>query len=139
MLKMDTPFIEDGIAYQTSENYYQAMKIPDNRLDLRKLIAEMGSHESKKKIRDKDIFPFREDWTPEFSLKVMEKVLRHKFALGTTWADKLLATGEEEIVEWNDWNDLFWGKDVETKEGKNHLGIILMNLRNELRLEQRLN
>jgi ribA/ribD-fused uncharacterized protein len=137
MLKMDTPFVEDGITYLTTENYYQAMKIPDDRLDLREEIANMGSHESKRMIRT-DRYPFREDWDAAMSLRVMEKVLRHKFALGTTWADKLLKTGEEEIVEWNNWNDLFWGKDIVTEEGKNHLGIILMKLRNELRLEEKL-
>lgn len=138
MLKMDTPFVEDGIEYLTSENYYQAMKMPDDRLDLRQEIANLGSHKSKTAIRDTVKYPWREDWDEAMKLRVMEKVLRHKFALGTTWGEQLLATGDEEIVEWNDWKDVFWGCDVDTKEGKNHLGKILMKLRNEFRLEQRL-
>lgn len=137
MLKMDTPFIHEGIEYKTSENFYQAMKIPDGMPELRQEIADMGPYDSKKNIRN-ERYPFREDWNETLALAMMEKVLQHKFALGTTWATKLLATGEDEIVEWNDWNDLFWGKDIITEEGQNHLGKILMQIRNELRLEQKL-
>ncbi len=134
MLKMDTPFVHEGIEYKTSENFYQAMKIPDSHPELRKEIAEMGPYDSKKKIRDSR-YPFRKDWSDQMALSVMEKVLIHKFTLRTTWGKKLLETGTEEIVEWNNWNDLFWGKDINTKQGKNHLGKILMKIRNDLRFE----
>ena len=47
-------------------------------------------------------------------------------------AEKLLATGDEELVEGNDWNDRIWGKV--NGQGENRLGIILMKVREELRL-----
>ena len=71
----------------------------------------------------------------EEKLRVMELALYHKFTLSTSWGKKLLETGDEEIVEWNNWNDLFWGKDIKTKEGLNHLGKLLMNIRSKLRME----
>jgi hypothetical protein len=40
---------------------------------------------------------------------------------------KLLATGEEELVAGNWWKDKFWG--VCDGEGQNHLGLLLMELR----------
>ncbi|WP_242837734.1 NADAR domain-containing protein [Ruminococcus albus] len=49
-----------------------------------------------------------------------------------TLQKKLLATGGEELVEGNDWNDRIWGKV--NGQGENRLGIIFMKVREELRL-----
>lgn len=61
----------------------------------------------------------------------MEYALRRKFARGTTWHKKLMDTGTEEIVENNNWGDQFWGFDVVENKGENHLGKILMHIRQE--------
>lgn len=132
MLPLDQPFVYDGISYRTSENFYQAMKLPKDRNDLRAEIAAMNPFKAKTSIRDKKKYLWRSDWTPELSLKVMRYILNVKFAYGTTWADKLLATGDEEIVEFNNWRDVFWGWDVNLKTGKNNLGKILMEIRESL-------
>lgn len=132
MLPLDEPFIYDGITYKTSENFYQAMKLPKDRNDLRAEIAAMNPFKAKTSIRDKEKYLWRSDWTPELSLKVMRYILNVKFAYGTTWADKLLATGDEEIVEYNNWNDTFWGWDINKKTGENNLGKILMEIRQSL-------
>lgn len=132
MLFMDEPYIYQGISYATTENFYQAMKLPKDRLDLRAEIAALGPYKAKTAIRDKKKYPWREDWNPDESLRVMDFILRVKFAPGTSWAQKLLDTGEEEIVEWNNWGDKFWGRDVETKGGDNHLGEMLMVIRSDL-------
>jgi predicted NAD-dependent protein-ADP-ribosyltransferase YbiA (DUF1768 family) len=63
----------------------------------------------------------------------MYEGLKLKFAPDTQWYTKLMSTGDEEIVEWNNWNDKYWGKDIRTKQGENHLGLLLMKLRSELR------
>ncbi|MBQ6221203.1 MAG: hypothetical protein IJJ44_01130 [Solobacterium sp.] len=39
------------------------------------------------------------------------------------------------MVEGNTWNDRCWGVDIRTGTGQNHLGIILMKIRSELRQE----
>lgn len=71
----------------------------------------------------------RSDWE-EVKLGVMEGLLREKFS-DPELRRKLLATGERELVEGNDWGDSFWG--VCAGRGKNHLGRLLMKLREELR------
>jgi len=64
-----------------------------------------------------------------WKLSVMEQLLRAKFEEPGLRA-KLLATGDEELVEGNNWGDTFWG--VCNGEGENHLGKLLMKIRDEL-------
>ena len=56
----------------------------------------------------------------------MEFVLRQKFAHPDLLA-MLLATGDMELVEDNDWDDTYWG--VCNGLGQNHLGKLLMKIR----------
>ena len=133
ILPFDVPMEFKGILFKTPENFYQAMKLDINEnLKGIKEIAAMNPYAAKKAIRDKVKYPWGEHWNKEMSLDVMELALRWKFAPNTTWSKKLLETGTEEIVEWNNWNDKFWGKDIKSKEGENHLGKILMKIRDEL-------
>jgi predicted NAD-dependent protein-ADP-ribosyltransferase YbiA (DUF1768 family) len=57
----------------------------------------------------------------------MWEILQAKFAQNPDLLAQLLATGDQEIVEGNTWNDKFWGKH--NGEGMNHLGIMLMTIR----------
>lgn len=120
-----------GIEFETVENFYQAMKLPKQSLGLRKLIASMSPWEAKKEIRDKERFPWDESWNREKALKVMRYALEFKFRKGTDWYRKLMITKclGLELVEWNNWSDLWWGKDIKTRNGENHLGKILMEIR----------
>lgn len=133
MLPLDYPYTYQGIVYKTSENFYQAMKMPKDRSDLRAEISAMGPYQAKKAIRDKKKYPWRADWTKELSLKVMEFILKVKFAAGTNWEEKLLATENQEIIEVNNWHDQFWGNcicpECSPSDGQNHLGKILMKIR----------
>lgn len=72
----------------------------------------------------------REDWD---SLRVdtMIGLLVQKFQ-DPILAAKLLKTGDKILLEGNDWNDTFWGVDLQTKHGRNMLGRILMNIRRQL-------
>ncbi|MBR4196328.1 MAG: hypothetical protein IKQ95_06420 [Synergistaceae bacterium] len=47
-------------------------------------------------------------------------------------SDKLLATKQALLVEGNDWEDTFWGFDVNLGYGRNMLGQLLMKIRAEL-------
>ena len=71
----------------------------------------------------------RKDWE-DVKISVMEKGLRMKFAIPEL-RDKLLATGEEELVEGNWWGDTCWG--VCKGVGANNLGKLLMKIREESR------
>jgi predicted NAD-dependent protein-ADP-ribosyltransferase YbiA (DUF1768 family) len=130
MLPFDTALVYQGISYSSTENFYQSMKMPKDRLDLRKKIAAMTPQKSKTAIRDIDNYPWSEDWNKEKSLKVMEFALRHKFQKGTEWRRKLDLTNWE-LIEWNNWGDKFFGKCIKTGEGENNLGKLLMKIRDE--------
>lgn len=132
MLPFDNPLIYQGIEYLTVENFYQAMKIPKDKLELRKELSLMKPFESKKQIRDKNKFIWDSKWTKDKSLKVMEYALKHKFKKETSWGKLLVMTEDWEITEWNNWGDTFWGKDIRTKNGDNNLGKILMKIRNNI-------
>lgn len=127
---MDKPFVYQDIEYNTVENFYQAMKLETADLENRKKISEMGPFESKREISN---FKLRKDWDL-IKLDVMELVLRHKFKPGTSWHKKLIET-EGEIIENNNWGDVFWGYDVNLKTGENHLGKILTKIRDSYKLK----
>lgn len=133
MLPLEHPFVYQNIKFNTVENFYQAMKMPKDRADLRAEIAAMGPYKAKKSIRNKEKYLWDEGWTKEKSLQVMEYALRQKFHPGTFWYQFLMLTEDWEITEWNNWNDTFWGKDLKTEQGENHLGKILMRIRDGYR------
>jgi predicted NAD-dependent protein-ADP-ribosyltransferase YbiA (DUF1768 family) len=58
----------------------------------------------------------------------MEEILRMKFA-DERLRDKLTSTAPVELVEGNWWGDTFWG--VCKGVGENHLGRLLMKIRDE--------
>ncbi len=74
----------------------------------------------------------RADWE---SVKVglMEDIVRAKFTQNPELAALLLATGDKKLLEGNTWHDTFWGVESDTHQGENHLGKILMKIREELR------
>lgn len=69
----------------------------------------------------------RHDW-PTVRLGIMEYLVRQKFD-DPTLKKKLLETGDLYIQEGNNWGDTFWG--VCKGKGANHLGKILMKVRDE--------
>jgi ribA/ribD-fused uncharacterized protein len=129
MLEFDQPLRHQGIEYRTVENFYQAMKTAKDDLETRRRIAAANPYEAKRLGRGVRL---RTDWA-DIHLAVMETALRHKFAPGTRWHTRLMATGDEEIVEWNNWGDRYWGRNVSDGRGENHLGRLLMKLRDEWR------
>lgn len=139
MLPFDTPLVYQDIVFKTVENFYQAMKLPKNRIDLRKEIAAKSPWEAKRDIRNKDKYLWDEKatspiWASTRKLKVMRYALKWKFKKGTEWARKLKITKDLglELVEWNNWNDTFFGKKLDTEEGHNYLGKILTQIRDKL-------
>ena len=130
MLPFESPLIYQEIEYKTPENFYQAAKLPKESLDLRAKIASMFPFEAKRALKDKTNYQWRSDWTNELKLKVMKFALDWKFQKGTDWHRKLMITKNLnlELVEWNTW-DTYWGKHLGSKKGENHLGKILMEIR----------
>lgn len=54
-----------------------------------------------------------------------------KFSQNPELMELLIATDNALLVEGNKWNDRYWGVDVRTGVGRNHLGKILMKIRSE--------
>ena len=72
----------------------------------------------------------REDWE-EVKEDVMFVVNYIKFCSHPELAEKLLATGDKELVEDNWWQDRYWGRHF--GDGKNMLGITLMQVRDRIK------
>jgi predicted NAD-dependent protein-ADP-ribosyltransferase YbiA (DUF1768 family) len=68
----------------------------------------------------------RPDWE-SVKLQVMEDLLVQKFA-DEHLEKQLQETGDADLIEGNYWGDDFWGVDKK-KGGKNHLGKLLMKIR----------
>lgn len=76
----------------------------------------------------------REGWD-DHKVEVMLWLLRQKFAQGSELAQKLLGTGDEMLVEGNNWHDRYWGVCSCRRCsscGENVLGVLLMQVRDEL-------
>ncbi len=116
----------DGICYQNAEAAFQAQKCinPADRVPFAGLPAV------KAKQRGRQV-KLRPDWDV-VRLSVMEKVVRAKFMQNPNLAARLVATGTMPLEEGNSFGDTFWGVDMRTGEGENHLGKILMKIRGEL-------
>lgn len=116
----------DGETFPTVEHAYQAAKCIDvQSRDAIRLAA--GPVIAKRMGRRVKVRP---DWDV-VRLDVMRSLLKQKFAPDTECSRLLLSTGDEMLVEGNYWNDTFWG--VCNGEGKNWLGVLLMEIRDELR------
>jgi ribA/ribD-fused uncharacterized protein len=117
----------EGITYPTSEHAYQAAKSLDPA-ERQKIAALPTPAEAKRAGRA--LPKLRDDWE-QAKFDVMERCVRDKFTRHADLRDKLLATGDAELIEGNTWGDRIWG--VYEGQGENHLGRILMKVRAELR------
>lgn len=130
-----------GIKYPSVEHFYVAMKVTDEQLingkyytpvDFREMIAKIKEPAIVKKIGSK--VKIRKDWE-EKKIEFMNWAVREKFKK-VELKQLLLDTGNMELIEGNSWNDTFWG--VCNGKGHNHLGKILMTVRDELRGQRRI-
>ena len=115
-----------GLTYRCNEAAFQAQKCMTEEEKLP--FAGYGPARSRTMGRRVKLRP---DWG-EVRLGIMEEIVRAKFTQHPELAAKLLATGERMLAEGNTWHDTFWGVDRRTGRGENHLGRILMKVRQEL-------
>lgn len=117
-----------GKVWPTSEHYFQAQKFAGTeheeairRVKSPTVAARMGRDRKK---------PLRPDWE---AVKdgVMRTAVRAKFRQHPELRELLLATGDATIVEHTE-RDAYWG-DGGDGSGRNMLGRILMEVRDELR------
>ncbi len=122
----------DGKHWPTTEHYFQAQKFEDaqHREAIRRqkspMIAARMGRDRKKKLRG--------DWE-SVKVSVMRQAVRAKFTQHEDIRAILLATGDATLVEHTE-NDAYWG-DGGDGSGKNMLGRILMQIREELKVESK--
>ncbi len=118
-------FVYRGLLSKTVEHAYQAEKSCTHD-DFIHVMAANTPASAKSRGRDIDM---RDDWD-EVKDAVMLELLRKKFEIPAL-AEKLLDTDDLYLEETNHWYDRYWG--VCNGKGLNHLGLLLMKVREELR------
>ncbi|MCO1335870.1 NADAR family protein [Microbulbifer sp. OS29] len=119
-----------GNRWKTMEHYFQAMKFEGSGHFIK--IRDCGSPKQAKDLGQSRATPIRKDWD-QTKERIMFEGLREKFKDRELKAI-LLGTGKKELIE-NSPHDKYWGIGPNGK-GKNRLGVLLMQLREELKNNQ---
>jgi ribA/ribD-fused uncharacterized protein len=117
-----SPIIYAGAIYPTAEHLYQSLKCATYE-DSERIRQAYTPGEAKRLGRR---FACQEDWQ-RTKVDHMRMVISMKFDQNRDLRAKLVATGNQELVEGNMWHDTFWGKCDGV--GENWLGRLLMAYR----------
>lgn len=118
----------EGNTYPNAECAFQAAKCIN--LTEKEKFKKLTAAQAKKFGRKVSLRP---DWESA-KLGIMKEIVDKKFE-DPELADKLLNTGDSFLVEGNSWGDIYWG--VCNGVGKNHLGKILMETRNKIKIDRK--
>jgi ribA/ribD-fused uncharacterized protein len=124
----ECPVTYDGLTYRNNEAAFQAQKCI-NPKD-REQFTILNSSEAKKLGRR---VLLRKDWE-DIKVQVMKEIVTAKFEQNEDLQQKLLDTGNAYLEEGNTWGDRVWG--TVNGAGANNLGKILMEVRENIRLEK---
>lgn len=121
----------DGRKYANSEAAFQAAKLADP--NDRVAFEGLSPRDAKRMGRKVELRP---DWETVKDA-VMLVILRDKFTRTPRLGEMLVETGDAVLVEGNYWHDNYWGDcscpRCRLKPGKNKLGKLLMQVRDEIR------
>ena len=122
------PIFLKGKRWPTSEHYFQAQKFAgtEHEEEVRKCKT---AREAANMGRSRKL-PLRRDWEGVKD-QIMLEAVRAKFTQHEDLKEILLGTGDAKLVEHTE-NDSYWA-DGGDGSGKNRLGQILMQVRDELR------
>lgn len=126
----------DGRVYENNEAAFQSMKSMDPSIrDSFKFLEPNIA-----KARGRHI-KLRLDWE-EVKDEIMYEIVKAKFTQpqNVGLKNQLLETGDAHLIEGNDWGDNYWGICYydnlnDENENNNHLGKILMRVREEIQKE----
>lgn len=116
-----------GLLFSSAEAAYQAAKTTNRITRVR--MQDMLPAVAKRYGR---LLPLRARWNEKRN-GIMKVILRDKFTRNQELREKLIDTGKAVLEEGNTWGDKYWGICLKTGDGENHLGKILMELREDLR------
>ncbi len=124
-----SPITYQGITFPTVEHFFQAMKTlnPAEFIEIKDASTPGKAKRLGRKVT------LRPDWE-NVKVSIMKVALHLKFD-NMELREKLLATGDEYLVEGNTWHDNFWGScECEQcgNHGQNMLGQLLMEVRKEI-------
>ena len=116
----------EGEIYPSVEHAYQAAKTIDSqeKASIKNAVTAGAAKRIGKNVT------LRADWE-EIKIDVMRQLVFEKFFFDRQLCDMLLDTGDQPLVEGNNWGDVFWGQVKGV--GENWLGKILMECRDSLR------
>lgn len=115
----------EDVKYRSIENAYQASKTLS--ISDRRALVTMSAGQAK---RAGEKLKMRSDWE-DIKVAIMTDLLEQKFSK-PRYRKLLLDTGDKEIREGNTDNGLFWGVNVQSGEGQNTLGKIIMKIRQDI-------
>lgn len=120
-----------GQDWMTVEHYYQAQKFvgTEDEALIRAIAGAKTPMEAATLGRDRTRH-IRQDWE-QVKTQIMRQAVLTKFLTHLEIQSILFSTGDRPIVE-DSPTDYYWGCGVE-KTGQNHLGKILMSVRQEIR------
>jgi ribA/ribD-fused uncharacterized protein len=118
------PLVIDGVEYSNAEAAFQAQSAADE--GSKRKFARLSGNKAKAYGRR---IVHRDDWDERAQDDAMRTVLIAKFK-DEELAEKLCSTGDEELINTNQFRDDYWG--VTMRGGRNKLGSMLMDLRAEL-------
>lgn len=121
----DFPVRYQGLEYLNAEAAFQAQKTLNQ--NIKENFCGLTPDQAKRKGRH---IQLRSDWE-KVKDKIMYEIVFNKFAYDAVMKNRLLDTGEELLEEGNTWRDYYWGTC--NGRGKNKLGHILMQVREELK------
>lgn len=122
----EAPVTYDGLTFKNNESAFQSAKA--RNVNQKRIFTQTDGKAAKRLGRK---VALREDWE-DIKEDLMADIVWAKFTQNSDLQEKLLATGDQKLVEGNTWNDTYWG--VCNGRGQNKLGKILMQVRDELRL-----
>ena len=115
----------EGMTWVTAEHAFQAAKT--EHMDVRARIQAAPTPSAARKLGRQ--IQLRSQWD-KMRVGFMREIVRAKFTQSALLSQAVIATYPAHLEEGNTWNDKFWG--VCKGKGKNMLGTILMDIRQEL-------
>lgn len=123
----------EGLKYTNAESVFQSCKF--RNVKSRKVFTNMAPRSAV--LKGKHV-TLRDDWE-DVKDKYMYRVVKAKFSQNSDLKQKLLDTGDEELIAGNEKHNNYWGyctcEKCVNRYHRNKLGEILMKVREEFKNE----
>jgi ribA/ribD-fused uncharacterized protein len=121
----------NGFMFKSSEAAYQSAKFDTKCAEE---FVNLSATDSWKLANSGLLDEYKKPNWSDIKYDTMLMICSDKFRRNIKLSSKLRETGTKYLEETNHWGDTFWGVDYKTGEGTNALGIILMDIRDQLSL-----